>query len=318
VRTERLLELYATMVRIAAWERRLFQLMAEGHVEPGVYHPGRGHEAVAAGACAALRADDYIMYDHRGCGQQIAKGLPLEEAYGDLLENVAGSTRGLGAGIIHMVSPERGILGQSGTLGAAFPIAAGAALSARYRGTDQLCLCFFGDGTANRGTFLEAANAAALWRLPVVWLCENNGWAISTSVARSTAGSIAARAAGFDMPGHTIDGRDVVEVYEVVAAAVARARAGGGPTLIEARLERLRGHFMADPERYRPKFEEAERDANDPILRCAARLTGDHGCDPRALEAIRASAADEVEAAAERALAAPKPGPERLFEGLYA
>lgn len=313
-----MLELYASMVRIQAFEQRLYQMMSDGLIAPGVYHPGHGHEGIAAGACAALRTDDFIMYDHRGCGQQLAKGLPLEEAFGDLLENVAGSTRGMGAGIIHMISPEHGVLGQSGTLGACFPIAAGAALSARYRGTDQVCVCFFGDGTSNRGTFQEAANAVSLWRLPVVWLCENNGWAITTSVQRSTAGRIADRALGYDMPGVTVDGRDVAEVYGAVATAVERARAGDGPTLIEARVERLRGHFMADPERYRPKFAGAERDANDPILLCAQRLLAEHGCAAGTLDALREQAVAEVAAAAERALAAPMPGRERLFEGLYA
>jgi TPP-dependent pyruvate/acetoin dehydrogenase alpha subunit len=304
------------MVRIQVWEQRLLRMMADGQVVPGFYHAGRGHEAIAAGACAALRADDFIMYDHRGCGQQIAKGLPLEQAFGDLLENTAGSTRGLGAGIIHMASPELGILGQSGTLGATFPIAAGAALSAKYRGTDQVCVSFFGDGTSNRGTFHEAANAAALWHLPVVFVCENNGWAISTSVVRSTAqGAIAPRAAGYGIPGHTVDGRDVWEVHQVVAEAVEAARAGGGPTLIEARVERLRGHFMGDPETYRDKLDAAE---HDPILRFAGVLTRDGLAAEADLEAVRRAAEAEVEDAAELALAAPLPAPERLHEGVYA
>jgi acetoin:2,6-dichlorophenolindophenol oxidoreductase subunit alpha len=319
VTREAALRLYAEMVRINSWEQRLMRMMADGQVAPGFYHPGRGHEAVAAGACASLRVDDYIMYDHRGCGQQIAKGLSLTEAFGDLLENVAGSTGGLGAGIIHMASPELGILGQSGTLGAAFPIAAGAALSAKYRGTDQVCVCFFGEGASNRGTFHEAANAASLWDLPVVWLCENNGWAISTSVQKSTAlGAISQRAAAYGMPGRVIDGRDVFEVYEAVALAVDDARAGRGPTLIEARLERLRGHFMGDPESYRPKFEGATRDDNDPILRCAIRLLSDYDYTTADLESVQATVDAEVEAAATAALAAELPPLERLFEGLYA
>jgi pyruvate dehydrogenase E1 component alpha subunit len=319
VSEELALALYGQMVRIQAWEQRLMRMMGEGQVAPGFYHPGRGHEAVAAGACEPLREADYIMYDHRGCGQQLAKGLPLSQAFGDLLENVAGSTRGLGAGIVHMASPKLGILGQSGTLGGAFPIAAGAAFSAHYRGSDQVCICFFGEGASNRGTFHEAANFASVWKLPVIWLCENNGWAISTSVERSTAtGGVSQRAAAYGMPGEVVDGRDVFAVHGVVAAAVERARRGEGPTLIEARLQRLRGHFMGDPEPYRAKFEGATRDENDPIVRCAALLQAEYGCGEEQLARIQSVAEAEVEDAAKVALAAALPGPERLMEGLYA
>jgi TPP-dependent pyruvate/acetoin dehydrogenase alpha subunit len=314
-----LLSLYTSMVRIALWEQKLMALMAEGHVAAGFYHPGRGHEAVAAGACAVLRPSDYIMYDHRGCGHAIAKGVPMAAIFGDFLENVAGSTRGMGAGIVHIADPSVGVLGQSGTLGACFPIAAGAAFSSRYRGTDDVCVCFFGEGTGNRGPFHEAANVASLWKLPVVWICENNGWAISTSVNKSTAvDDLSLRAVGYGIPGLQIDGMDVRAVHDAVSAAVSRARAGEGPTFIEARVERLRGHFMGDPETYRQKFARADVEALDPLVRAKKALLEAVQVSTNELDELHAEVQAEVDAAATEALAAPKPPPERIFEDLYA
>lgn len=311
--------LYESMLRIILWEQKLMKLMDEGHVAAGFYHPGRGHEGVAAGACAVLRRDDYIMYHHRGCGHAIAKGVSMAAMYGDFLENLAGTTRGLGAGIVHIADPSVGVLGQSGTLGACFPIAAGAALSSVYRGTDQVCVCFFGEGTGNRGPFHEAANVASLWKLPVIWICENNGWAISTSVEQSTSvEDLSRRAAAYGMQGFQVDGGDVRAVFEVVSDAVARARAGEGPTFIEARVERFRGHFMGDPESYRAKASAADLAPRDPIARAERALleTGTASADQ--LDALRGVVQQEVNDAAAEALAAPKPGRERIFEGLYA
>ena len=310
---EQMIGFYEQMLRIMVWEQGLLRMIDEGKVS-GFYHSGRGQEAVAVGACAALRRDDFLMYDHRGCGQPIAKRLSHSK-----LANMEGTTRGLGAGIVHIAWPELGILGQSGTLGGCFPIAAGAALSAKYRGTDQVCLCFFGEGTGNRGTFHEAANAAGLWKLPVVWLCENNGWAVSVSARDSTAvEDLTLRAAGYAMPGVRVDGNDVVAVYEAVSEAVGGARAGAGPSFIEARVQRFRGHFEGDPESYRTKEEVAEAKRNDPILRLASRLVGEAIATEADLEDVRARVQAEVDEAAAVALAAPMPARERLYEGVYA
>ena len=315
---QQLLDFYTQMLRIVLWEQTLLRWIDEGKVS-GFYHAGRGQEATAVGGCAALRPDDYLMYDHRGCGQQIAKGLPLEKLYGDFLANTMGTTGGLGAGIVHIAWPELGILGQSGTLGGCFPIAAGAALSAKYRGTDQVCLCYFGDGTANRGTFHEAANAAGAWTLPVVWLCENNGWAVSARMEEMTAvESFTRRAAGYNMPGIQVDGTDVVQVYEAVLAAVERARAGEGPSLIEAKLERFRGHYEGDPDSYRTKAELEAAKKNDPLLRFAARLLDEGHATQDDLDLLRLRVQGEVDEAAERALAAPMPTADRLYKGVYA
>jgi TPP-dependent pyruvate/acetoin dehydrogenase alpha subunit len=314
---EQLVDFYRQMLRIVLWEEKLLRWIDEGKVS-GFYHAGRGQEAVAVGGCAALRTDDYLMYDHRGCGQQIAKGLSLEKLYGDFLANTAGTTGGLGAGIIHIAWPELGILGQSGTVGGCFPIAAGAALSVKYRGTDQVCLCFFGEGTGNRGTFHEAANAAGAWKLPVVWLCENNGWAISASVKDMTAADLTLRAAGYGMPGVQVDGNNVVEVYEATLAAVERARAGEGPSFIEAKVQRFRGHFEGDPQVYRTKASIEEAKKNDPVTKLAAQLLSEGIAAEDDLAAIRGRLQEEVDAAGERALSAPMPPPERLYQGVYA
>jgi pyruvate dehydrogenase E1 component alpha subunit len=304
------------MLRILLWEQRLLQFAEDARI-PGTYHPGRGHEAVAVGAMSALRQDDYIMYDHRGCGQVIAKGLPLVQAYGDLLGNMAGTTRGLGSGIIHIAAPELGILGQSGTLGGCFPIAAGAALSAKYRGTDQVCVCFFGEGTGNRGQFHEAANAAGVWKLPVIWICENNGWAISTSVRESTAvEDLSLRAQGYGIPGVSLDGTDVEAVFEAVNDAVVRARSGSGGAFIEAKVPRISPHHLGDSQSYRSEdIESLKKD--DPVAKLAATLLKDGVVTEEALESLRKTLEAEVDAAAEEAAAAPLPPADRVYWDVY-
>jgi pyruvate dehydrogenase E1 component alpha subunit len=312
------LALYQQMIRIQKWEQKLLWLIDEGKVS-GFYHSGRGQEAIPAGACAVLRPDDYIMYAHRGVGYLIAKGLGMDKLFGDFLANTAGTTGGLGAGIVHIAWPELGILGQSGTLGGCFPIAAGAALSAQYRGTDQVCVCFFGEGTSSRGTFHEALNAAALWRLPVVFLCENNGYGATVAAKEMISHpDIAAKAAGYGMPGLIIDGMDVEVVRDTVGDAVRRARAGEGPTLIEAKTYRFRGHFEGDPQTYRPRAEVEEWRKRDPIVVFGDRLTSGGRAGPDDLDRIRQDAGAEVEAAAQAALAAPMPGDDRIYQHVYA
>lgn len=312
------LALYRQMIRIQKWEQKLLWLIDEGKVS-GFYHSGRGQEAIPAGACSVLRPDDYIMYAHRGVGYLIAKGLGMDKLFGDFLANTAGTTGGLGAGIVHIAWPELGILGQSGTLGGCFPIAVGAALSAQYRGTDQVCVCFFGEGTSSRGTFHEALNAAALWRLPVVFLCENNGYA-ATVAARDTIShpDIAAKAAGYGMPGQIIDGMDVETVQDAVGDAVRRARAGEGPSLLEAKTYRFRGHFEGDPQTYRSRAEVEEWRKRDPIVVFGDRLTSGGRAAPDDLDRVRQEAEAEVEAAAQVALAAPVPGDDRIYQHVYA
>jgi TPP-dependent pyruvate/acetoin dehydrogenase alpha subunit len=311
-------ELYREILRVSLWEQRLLRFIEEGKTS-GFYHAGRGQEATAVGAVRALRDDDYLLYDHRGLGHAIAKGVPIDRLFGDFLGTVEGTTRGLGAGIVHIAWPELGVLGQSGTLGGSFPIAAGAAMSARYRGTDQVALCFFGEGASNRGTFHEAANAASLWKLPVIWLCENNGYAVSVPASESlSVPQVADRASAYGMPGVVVDGMDPVAVFEAVNTAVERARAGDGPTLIEAMTYRFRGHYEGDPQTYRSKEEVREWEAKDPLLTYPRRLVEQGIATTEWLEQVRVDVAAEVESAAQRALLGTKPHPSRIFEYVYA
>lgn len=311
-------DLYREVLRVALWELRLRRFIEEGRTS-GFYHAGRGQEATAVGATLALRDDDYLLYDHRGMGHAIAKGVPLDKLFGDFLGNAEGTTRGLGAGIVHIAWPEKGVLGQSGTLGGSFPIAAGAGLSARYRGTDQVVLCFFGDGASNRGTFHESANAASLWNLPVIWLCENNGYAVSVPAAAAiSVPQVADRASAYGMPGVVVDGMDPVAVYEAVSQAVDRARAGEGPTLIEAMTYRYRGHYEGDPQTYRPAGELAEWELKDPLITFPTRLLAEGHATQEWIEQVRAEVAEEIEVAAQEALKGSKPDASRIYDYVYA
>ena len=316
---QQLLDLYRGMTRCMLWEQGLLDMHAEGRIS-GFYHAGRGQEGVQVGAVSALAPQDYLYYAHRGCGYMVARGMPLEVLYSDFLGMNEGSTRGIGAGIVHIAWPQLGILGQSGTLGGSFTLAVGSALSARVRNTDQVTLCFFGDGSANRGTFHEGANAAGVWKLPIVWLCENNGWAVSTTFAQScSVSSIAARASAYGMPGVVVDGQDVVAVQEATRKAVERARNGGGPTLIEAMTCRFRGHYEGDSQEYRDRAElERLRKERDPLLLLADRIRRTIPEADIELEQIRAQVAQEVADAATKARGGTPPTKSRVFEHVYA
>ena len=314
-----LLDLYEKALRCASWEQRLLDMHAEGRIS-GFSHAGRGQEGAQVGAIAALGKQDYLLYAHRGCGYMVARGMPMEVLYGDFLGNVEGSTRGLGAGIVHIAWPQLGILGQSGTLGGSFTIAVGAALSARLRGTDQVTMCFFGDGTANRGTFHESANAAGVWKLPIVWFCENNGLAVSMPFKDSSSvAHISDRGSAYGMPGVLVDGQDAVAVYEATQAAVDRARRGEGPTLIEAMTCRFRGHYEGDPQEYRDRDElERLKRERDPLDILRARIEGEVPDAAAKLKAIAAKVSAEVEAAAKKALAGTAPTAERIYQYVHA
>ena len=318
ISTETRKDLYRQMLRVALWEQRLLRFIEEGRTS-GFYHAGRGQEATAVGAVGPLRRDDYLLYDHRGVGHAIAKGVPIDKMFADFLGFAQGTTGGLGAGLVHIAWPEVGVLGQSGTLGGSYPIAAGAALSAKYRGSDQVVLCFFGDGASNRGTFHEAANAASVWNLPVVWLCSNNGYAVSVPVSESlSVAQVADRAPAYGMPGEVVDGMDPEAVYEAVERAVVRARAGEGPTLIEAMTYRYRGHYEGDPQTYRTAEELESWKAKDPLLTYPARLLEACVVDQAWLDATQAEVEAEIEEAAQSALAGNPPGPDRIFQNVYA
>ena len=316
--TDKKIEIYRSMLTAQLFEQRLLRMIDEGLIS-GFYHAGRGQEASEVGAVAALREDDYLLYDHRGCAHMIAKGMDLVELFGDFLANDLGTTKGLGAGIVHIADPKRGVLGQSGTLGGGHVLAAGVGLSIKLRKTDQVVINFFGDGAANRGTFHEGANVAGAWKLPVIFVVQNNGWAISTPVSYSSGGDgFAARAAGYGMAGVTVDGMDPHAVFEATEEAVARARAGEGPTLIESITHRFRGHFEGDPQGYRLKDELRSNRELDPIPATRSRLIDDGVVSESEMDSIDAAVTNDVERAAEKAMTGTKPGRERLGVGLYA
>src|SRR5437773_2370122 len=242
---EQLESLYTTMVRIRRFDEKTAELFHAGLVK-GTAHSYVGEEAVAAGACANLREGDYIVGTHRGHGHCIAKGARVDRMMAELMGRQDGYCRGLG-GSMHIAALDLNILGCNGIVAAGLPIGTGAGLAAKLRGTDNVVVAFFGDGGANQGVVHEALNLAAVWKLPAIYLCENNQYALSTATARTTAGeSIAARAAAYGIPGVRVDGNDVLAVYEAVRTAVARARKGEGPTLVEALNEAVRGEMERD------------------------------------------------------------------------
>ena len=261
----RAVELYATVARIRAAELRLQSYITE-HGFGGFWHPGLGQEGVQAGAVAALRPDDYLFFAHRGLGYALAKGMSLESLLGDLFGRIVGSTGGKGGGTVHFVNPDLGVLGQGGSIGSSFVLGAGAAISGQMLGTDRVCAIFFGDGASSRGTWHEAALQASVWKLPLVWVCENNGWAVSASIEeQSPTPNIADRASAYGVPGVIVDGQDALAVFDAVTEAVARARAGHGPTLIEAKTLRIRGHWEGDQQKYRSDLTVGDEIPRDPI-----------------------------------------------------
>jgi 2-oxoisovalerate dehydrogenase E1 component len=264
--------LYTTMVKIRRFDERTVELFQQGLVK-GTAHSYVGEEAVAAAACANLRADDYIVGTHRGHGHCIAKGARVDRMMAELFGRVDGYCRGLG-GSMHIAALDLNILGCNGIVAAGLPIGAGAALANRIRKTDRVVVAFFGDGASSQGVVHESLNLAAVWKLPIIFMCENNQYALSTSSKRTIAGeSIAGRAAAYAIPGVRVDGNDALAVYEATKTAVARARAGDGPTLIEAVTYRWGGHSMrANLPDYRTKDEEREWMERDPIARLRPAL----------------------------------------------
>ncbi|MCW2958281.1 MAG: thiamine pyrophosphate-dependent dehydrogenase component subunit alpha [Solirubrobacterales bacterium] len=307
-------DLYRTVAVIRAAELRLQTHIAE-HGFGGFWHPGLGQEGLQAGAVAALRRDDQLFYAHRGLGYALAKGMPLTALLGDLFGRTTGSTGGKGGGTVHFVDPALGVLGQGGTLGSGFVLGAGAAISAQLQGSDRVVAVFFGDGAASRGTFHEAALQASVWKLPVVWICENNGWALSAPFGeQSPTADIAERAAAYGMPGVVVDGQDAMAVHVAVGEAVARARAGDGPTLVEAKTLRIRGHYEGDTQPYRNDLTGDGDGAipRDPVVLLRRTVPAD------VADALDAAAVTLVDEAFASTLAAPRPDPSIVLDGVWA
>lgn len=312
-------EAYRRMVRIRKFEEEGTRLYTEGLI-PGAYHASIGHEAAIVGACLALRDDDYITGTHRSHGHPIGKGAELEGLMAELMGKATGICKGRG-GSMHLADSSVGILSESAIVGGGIPLAAGAAMSAKARHTDQVALTFFGDGASNQGTFHETINMAAIWKLPAIFFCENNRYAVTTSVISSHGQpDIARRAHGYGIPGVVVDGQDVVAVYEATQAAVDRARSGEGPTLIEARTYRFDEHqvglnILGEP--YRSEAEVADYiQHRDPVALFKQTLLTS-GFSEAELLAIESGASEAVSRAIEFAKRSPLPNPVDVFEYMY-
>ncbi|QSB13624.1 thiamine pyrophosphate-dependent dehydrogenase E1 component subunit alpha [Natronosporangium hydrolyticum] len=314
---DRLLELYQQMAVIRRTEKAAQDLFLAGLVK-GTTHLAAGHEAVAVGASAALRDDDYVFATYRGHHHAIARGATPEECLAELMQKATGVCAAKG-GSMHLTKADRQMLGSYAIVGAHLPMATGAAWSAMLRGTGQLAVAFFGDGATNIGTFHEALNLAAVWRLPVLFICENNLYMEYTPIGAVTAvpNPAADRAAAYQLPGHVIDGNDVSVVYDAVRQAAERARAGEGPTILEARTYRHYGHSRTDPAKYRPEAEVAEWLARDPLVQARSQLSARGVADDR-LAAADQHAEQLVRDAVAAAKAAPEPDPATAFTDVWA
>ena len=312
-----LLGLYETMLTIRRFEESIADLYRRGLV-PSSAHVYIGQEAVAAGVCAALRPDDYVVSTHRGHAHSIAKGVPLDKLAAEILGKATGLNRGRG-GSMRPCCPEVGVLYSCPIVGSNIPIAAGVGLAIKLKGTDQVVACFFGDGASNIGDFHEGLNLAAIWRAPVIYVCENNQYAISVPVWRSTSvRDIAARAASYGIPGVVVDGNDVIAVYRAARWAVERARRGEGPALIECKTYRWLGHHVGDPgTAYRTREEVEAWKARCPIKRLRERLLAAGIASEEELARLEAEVEEAVGKAMEFALNSPFPGPEELHEFVY-
>ena len=312
------LRMYLQMLRIRAFEETVNELYRSAKM-PGLAHLYIGEEAVAVGICETLRKDDYITSTHRGHGHCLAKGASVDRMFCELLGKEEGYCRGKG-GSMHIADHENGNLGANAIVGGSAGIATGAAFSAKARGTGQVAVCFFGEGALGQGVLYEVMNLAALMALPVIYACENNLYNEYTHFSETTAGEINARAAAFGIPAEEVDGQDVLAVHEAVTRAVARGRAGEGPSFLHLHTYRYHGHHVGDVDRayYRSKDEEEEwkRD-RDPVALLANRLRGD-GVEGAVLERIEQEVRDEVAAGVEAALAAPFPDRSEVNEHVFA
>jgi pyruvate dehydrogenase E1 component alpha subunit len=317
IEKEKLIDMYRVMVRIRAFEERAYKDFTGGRI-PGVLHLYTGEEAVATGACANLRPDDYITSTHRGHGHVIAKGAKTDRMMAELHGKKTGYCKGRG-GSMHIADTDIGILGANGIVGGGIPIAGGAALSAQKRGTDQVCLCFFGDGASNTTRFHEGINLASIWKLPVVYVIENNLYGESTHVSYAmNIPNVADRACAYGIPGKIVDGNDVLAVYETVGEAVARARKGEGPTIVECKTYRWHGHYIGDPETYKPKEEVEEWKKKDPIPRFRKYLIENKILSEEGTNKIDLEMNEEIDQAVKFADESPFPEPEETLEDVYA
>jgi TPP-dependent pyruvate/acetoin dehydrogenase alpha subunit len=311
------LQLYRTMMIIRRFEEQAVRFVTEQKM-PTSTHSSIGQEAVAAGVCSALQSGDQIFTTHRAHGHCLAMGVDLTGFMAELMLKNTGINSGR-AGSMHVADPEHGVLGANGIVGGGVPMAVGAAYAAQARQSGQVIVAFFGDGASSQGACHEAMNLASLWKLPVLFVCEHNGYAEMTpSAMHVSASDLSSRAVGYGMPGVQLDGNDVIAVYEAAAEAVTRARSGGGPSFLVCRTYRIRGHFEGDPERYRPTGQKAEWLSRDPIGRLAAVLTEEFKVSQSTIDGIDGEATALVAEAARKGDAAPAATGEGITDYVYA
>ena len=316
---ERWLHFYRQMLKIRLFEEEVNQLYL-GAKMPGLAHLYIGQEAVAVGVCEALRRDDYITSTHRGHGHCIAKGAALDKMFAELLGKEAGYCRGKG-GSMHIADQDSGNLGANAIVGGSAGIATGAALSAKMRGTEQIAVCFFGDGALGQGLLYESMNMASLWRLPVIYVCENNQYNEYTHYSETTAGEVTDRAQAFGLHAESIDGQDVKIVHATALKLTERARRGRAPAFLQCHTYRFRGHHVGDVDRayYRSKKEEEEwKTRRDPVKLLAQWLVESRLADEKLLSQIETEVSKEIKDAAQNALNAPYPPVEEVNQHVYA
>ncbi|HEV2028330.1 MAG TPA: thiamine pyrophosphate-dependent dehydrogenase E1 component subunit alpha [Candidatus Dormibacteraeota bacterium] len=312
------LEMYLKMLRIRIFEEQVNDLYRSAKM-PGLAHLYIGEEAVAVGVCSALRDDDYITSTHRGHGHCLAKGADVGRMFAELVGKEAGYCRGKG-GSMHIADQEKGNLGANAIVGGSMGIATGAALSAKRRGTDQVAVCFFGEGALGQGILYECMNMAALWKLPVIYVCENNLYNEYTHYLETTAGDIALRPAGFGIPFHEANGQDVLEVFKTTEALVERARQGQGPAFVMCRTYRQHGHHVGDVDRayYRPKEEERQwAEERDPLTILAQSLIAEGVAEAVTFDRMEEEVRTQIQEGVKFALEAPYPTPDEVTMHVY-
>lgn len=310
------LAIWRTAQRIRLADETMRGLMNRGEFA-GMFYSPCGHEVLAAAVGACLRTDDYVVTTYRGLHDQLAKGVPLAAILAEYFGRATGACGGKG-GPMHVTDPSVGLMMTTGIVGGGLPVAVGLALGARLEGSDKVCVVNFGDGAANIGAFHEALNLAAVWDLPVIFVCQNNEFGEYTPRHESTRVEISSRGAAYGMPGVEVDGNDAASVWTAVTESVARARAGGGPTLLDCKTYRLMGHFYGDQMPYMDKAELARRMADHPVDRLRAQVLATGAAGPAEIDAIDAELRAEVEAAMAEAQAAPAADPARLLTDIYA
>ncbi len=317
VTEDQLREMYLRMTRIRRFEDNAKELLLKGELY-GAFHTSTGQEASIVGSCMALRDDDYMVGTHRSHGHPIGKGAKLDRLLAELMGKETGVDHGKG-GSMHLSDFSVGSLGETSIVGSGLPVAAGAALGSKLQGSDRVALCFFGDGASNQGTFHESLNLAAIWTLPVVYVCEHNGYGEMTAASEViSVEDVALRAAGYGIPGAVVDGQDVLAVFEAVSEAVSRARRGDGPSLVETKTYRFENHAIGIPiEHYRDAAEvEHWRTNRDPLVLFREVLIAG-GFSATDLDGIERTVTQELDSALEFARASPTPPPEAAFTNLF-